>query len=59
MGCLPLDSTNLTYIPNSGSPCRDQGAAVTRLDGTQVTTDIEGKPRNLGGKPDIGCYEKE
>jgi hypothetical protein len=36
-----------------GSPCINAGIAGG------PTTDLDGKPRPAGTKPDIGCYEKQ
>lgn len=36
----------------SGSPAIDTGIA------TPLTIDLKGNPRNVNGKPDLGCYEK-
>lgn len=36
------------------SPCKDAGA---RLDYTADDVDLEGRPRVIGSRPDMGCYE--
>jgi hypothetical protein len=59
VGCYGYNPISPSYVLPSGSACRDRGSVPVRLDGTQVTLDIDGNPRTLGAAPDIGAYEKE
>jgi hypothetical protein len=42
----------------AGSPCLDQGRYSLRSTAQPVLTDLEGKPRDAGLGPDLGCYER-
>jgi hypothetical protein len=37
---------------------RDESPAINRGIATGITIDLDGQPRNVGGAPDLGCYEK-
>lgn len=37
------------------SPAKDVGVSPFPI----LTIDLEGSPRNVGGKPDLGCYERQ
>jgi hypothetical protein len=42
----------------AGSPCVDQGRYSLRSTNQPVFTDIDGKPRDAGFGPDVGCFER-
>jgi hypothetical protein len=42
----------------AGSPCLDQGRYSLRSTAQPVLTDLEGKPRDAGLGPDLGCSER-
>lgn len=46
------------YRLRAGARCLDRGAFTTRADGSPVLLDVDGRPRDGGAGPDIGCSER-
>ncbi|MDP1921378.1 MAG: hypothetical protein Q8L14_34375 [Myxococcales bacterium] len=53
-----LPDAGPAYRLRAGARCVDRGAISTRADGTPVLLDIDGRPRDGGAGPDIGCSER-
>jgi hypothetical protein len=47
------------YQLAAGSRCVDRGLAGQRRDGSALTLDLDGQPRQLGAGVDVGCSEKQ
>lgn len=59
-GCIGLDDITAVWVPGDNhlqqsSPCVD-GGVVEPIFGW-LTTDMDGDPRDVGDRPDIGCDE--
>jgi hypothetical protein len=53
-----LERPGPSPVLSAASPCLDQGQYSLRSTAQPVLTDIEGKPRDAGLGPDVGCFER-
>lgn len=55
----PLFDSISTQLKFYNFRLRDESPAINAGVATSATIDLDGLPRNVGGKPDLGCYEKQ